>query len=454
MITSWVRSSNLGGLFIFRILGEEEEEKEEEKLIYHVPLDNITRQINLIGRHIADQGGIRVAVYLPNSVELLATLFACSFYSNLTTVLIPFDVSNDQLISMLRRSAADTVITAPGAFPLDAVVRAYPSLRQLIWVVDEGNNHMDWNEVPEGMGGSVNVATWQDIVRDAPAAAGAELPELDRENTPQDVVTFWQGKPGQVEEMVRFSQANLVAAISGQMFAVPSKEKFTSADLFLPADSLAHVHTLVLTLTALYQNASIALNSVTGGSDDTLDLELASRGIAPTVIVANPQTLLKLHENSMKRVSSGLARLSHSMATRAVVQEGVLAASGPWRSFNASAQPLLGTTPGKLRLVYAAERVAAGTPLLPAKVLSDLRILTGARVVYALTAPKVAGSVAQTAFYDYRVADGGKTHFGAPPTCVELLFRDMGENKTTDDRVEGEVSIFLQTFLVLHKMAL
>ncbi|KAL9571077.1 hypothetical protein ACKAV7_004788 [Fusarium commune] len=34
-------------------------------------LDDITRQINLIGQHIAETGGIRVAVYLPNSVELL-----------------------------------------------------------------------------------------------------------------------------------------------------------------------------------------------------------------------------------------------------------------------------------------------------------------------------------------------------------------------------------------------
>ena len=187
---------------------------------------DITRQINLIGQHIAEQGGIRVAIYLPNSIEFLVALFACSFYPNLTTVLIPFNVSNVELVSMLRRSAADTVVTAPGAFPFDTVVSAYPALRQLIWVVDEGSKHLDWNEVPEGTGGSVNVATWQDIINDAPAAAGNELPALDPDNVPKDVVAFWQSKPGQMEEMVRLSQANLVSGISGQLTAIPTKERF------------------------------------------------------------------------------------------------------------------------------------------------------------------------------------------------------------------------------------
>ncbi|CRK03669.1 hypothetical protein BN1708_017068, partial [Verticillium longisporum] len=93
-------------------------------------VDDVTRQINLIGQHIHEQGGIRVAIYLPNSIELIAALFACSFYSNLTAILIPFDVSDEELISMLRRSAADTVVTAPGAFPFDAVAKHDPSVSQ------------------------------------------------------------------------------------------------------------------------------------------------------------------------------------------------------------------------------------------------------------------------------------------------------------------------------------
>ncbi|KAH7188961.1 uncharacterized protein B0J16DRAFT_105312 [Fusarium flagelliforme] len=400
-------------------------------------LDDITRQINLIGQHIAEAGGIRVAIYLPNSIELLVTLFACSFYPNLTTVLIPFDVSNEELVSMLRRSAANTMVTAPGAFPFDAVVQAYPSLRQLIWVTDEGSNHMDWNEVPEGTGGKINVATWQDILRESPAHAGSELPAIDPEKTPSDVVTFWQTDAGEVEEMVRFSQANLVSAISAQLAAIPTKERINPSDLFLPADSLANVYTLVHTLGALYSNASIALNSVAGKSPD---LVLATQGVAPTVLVASPETLLKTHRESTSRLGSALANVSHVMSTRSLALEGVHSASNLLSGFS-GASPSLGTTPGKLRLVLVAERAGADTPLLSANVLSDLRIFTGARVVYALTAAKVAGAISQTAFYDYRLPTDAKTHFGPPLTSVEVFLKDSGVHKTTDDKIEGQIVV-------------
>ncbi|KAH7166017.1 hypothetical protein EDB81DRAFT_270338 [Dactylonectria macrodidyma] len=401
-------------------------------------LKDITRQINLIGQHIADQGGIRVAVYLPNSIELLATLFACSFYSNLTTVLIPFNVSDDELVSMLRRSAVDTLITAPGAFPFDAVIKAYPSLRQLIWVTDEGSSHMDWNEVPEGTGSSINVATWQDILRDSPVEAGLELPTSDPSQTPMDIVTFWQTKPGQMEEMVRFSQANIVSAIAAQLAAIPTKERINSSDMFLPADSLANVHTLVLTLAAMYSNASVALNSVAGQS---LDLGVATQGVAPTILVASPQTLLGTHAESLSRLSSPLAKASHALSTRSLTLDGIMSASNPLSAFASGASPAIGTTPGKLRLVYSAERVGSNTPHLSAQVLSDLRVFTGARFVYALTAAKVAGAVSQTAFYDYRLCNDGNGHFGSPLTSVEVFLKDSGPHRTTDEKIEGTIYV-------------
>lgn len=407
----------------------------------------MTRQINLIGQHIAEQGGIRVAIYLPNSIEFLVTLFACSFYPNLTTVLIPFDVPSDDLISMLRRSAVDTVVTVPGAFPFDTVVKAYPALRQLIWVVDEGTRHMDWNEIPEGTGGSVNVATWQDIVNDAPAAAGAELPPPDTANVPQDVVAFWQTKPGQMEEMVRFSQAHLVAGIAAQLAALPTLERLSQADLFLPADSLSHIHTLTLTLAALYSNASVALNSVAGKSPD---LVLATQGVAPTVIVASPQTLLKTHQESTGKNGSFLAKAAHSLSTRTLSQDGVFSPSNFLSGFSSGVRPIIGKTPGKLRIVYVGERAGTGAAQLDAAALSDLRIFTGARVIYALTAARVAGAVSQTALYDYRVDRDGKGHFGAPLTSVEILLKDSGAAKTTDDDIAGEVGYARHMKTMMH----
>ncbi|KAG6014276.1 hypothetical protein E4U43_006736 [Claviceps pusilla] len=406
-----------------------------ENVVEHEMAD-INRQINVIGRYVEEQGSIKVAIYLPNSIELLITLFACSFYPNLTTVILPFNVSESELISMLRRSAVDTVVTATGSFPLDSVVKAYPSIRQLIWVVDEGSRHMDWNDVPEGMGGSVNVTTWQDLVNDAPAGTLTELPPVNKDNVPQDIVTFWQGKTGELEEMVRFTQANLVSAISGQLVAIPSREKLTQADLFLPVDALSNIHTLTLTLAALFSNASVALNSVAGQS---ADLALATQGVAPTVIVASPATLLRSHGECIRRLSGRLANISHTLSTNTLTQRGVHATSNVLSAFATGARLRTGTAPGKLRLLFAAERMGADTPLLSSQVLSDLRIFSGARVIYALTAARVAGSVTQTSPFDYRISANVMSHFGVPPSSVEIYLKDMAAHRTTDDVVEGEI---------------
>ncbi|KAL0943954.1 amp-dependent synthetase ligase [Colletotrichum truncatum] len=408
-----------------------------ENVVEH-QLDDVTRQINLIGQHIHEQGGIRVAIYLPNSIELLVALFACSFYPNLTAILIPFDVSDEELIMMLRRSAADTLVTAPGAFPFDPVVKAYPSLRQLIWVVDEGSSHMDWNEVPEGTGGSVNVATWQDIVHEAPASIGRELPAVDKEVEPREIITFWQTKPGTLEEMVRFTQSNLVSGVAGQLAAIPSTQRLGPSDLFLAADSLTNIHTLTLTLAALYSNASVAFNSVAGRSPD---LVLATQGVAPTVLVATPETLLRTHKEATNRLTSAIAKVAHWAQSRSLTDSGVMPVASAAAKFNSASRPAIGTTPGKLRLVYVADRAGADSPPLSSRVLSDLRVFLGARIIYALTAPKVAGAVAQTGFYDYRVQDDAQSHFGPPVTSTEILLRDTEKNKNADQDYQGEIFV-------------
>ncbi|KAG6246522.1 hypothetical protein E4U23_004550 [Claviceps purpurea] len=409
-----------------------------ENVIEHKIEADINRQINIIGRYLKGQGSIKVAIYLPNSIELLITLFACSFYPNLTTVILPFNVTEPELINILRRSAVDTVVTASGSFPFDSVVKAYSLIRQLIWVVDDGSRHMDWNDIPEGTGGSVNVTTWQDLVNETPDSTLTELPPVDKDQVPQDIVTFWQDKASNIGEMVRFSQANLASAVSSQLVAIPSRERLTQTDLFLPADPLSNIHTLILTLAALFSNASVALNSVAGQS---ADLALATQGVSPTVVVASPAALLRSHEESIRKLSSGLAKLSHTLSTKALTQRGVHAASNALSGFAAGARLRVGTTPGKLRLVYTAERIGAHTPLLSCQVLSDLRVLSGARIIYALSAARVAGSVTQTAVFDYRVSADVETHFGAPTTSVEIYMKDLGSHKTTDDVVEGEIIV-------------
>jgi hypothetical protein len=206
------------------------------------------------------------------------------------------------------------------------------------------------------------------------------------------------------------------------------------SDLFLPADSLANTHTLVLTLTALFSNASVAFNSVASQADD---LTVATRGASPTILVATPAALLKTHTDSLARVNASLvARTLHRLQVRKLTQTGAMPTTTT-ASNNAAAAG------GKLRLILTAERAGAGTPRLSSAALADLRVFTGARIMYALTAAKVAGAATQTGFYDYRVFEGeqgGGCHFGPPLTSTEILLKDMGAWKTGEEGSRGEVS--------------
>lgn len=111
---------------------------------------------------------------------------------------------------------------------------------------------------------------------------------------------------------------------------------------------------------------------------------------------------------------------------------------------NEPTRAAIGTTPGKLRLVFVSERAGLNTPPLSSEELSDLRIYTKARVVYALTAAKVAGAVTQTNMYDYRTGltpPNKHSHFGIPLSSLEIKLKDTASHKTTDEQSVGEVLV-------------
>lgn len=401
-----------------------------ENIVKH-DIAAITRQINLIGENIKQNGGKTVAIYLPNSVEFLAALFAASFY-DLTAVLIPYTQPIETVVSILKQSRADTIIAAVGSFAFDVVANGYPALKQLIWVVDEGSAHLDWNEVPTGTGGAVNVSTWSEILLEQAPTAGTELPAVDRAAVPKNVLALSTSG-----ELMEYTQANLVAGIAGQLTSVPNMQRITSADLFLPADSLTSIYALTLTLGALFSNASVALNSV---ASQNPNLTTATQGISPTIIVMSSSTLAKTHAETAAKLNSSLYRLVHWFQRRALVQQGVLPLATAFSRFYDAHRPSVGATPGKLRLIYASQPAVSSSTRLSAETLTDLRIYLRTRIIYALTAPKVAGAVAQTSPFDYRIdEDGESAHFGGPVSSVEVFFRDTKNNKTTDESSAGEL---------------
>ena len=327
------------------------------------------------------------------------------------------------------------MVAAVGSFPFDVVAKSHPALKQLIWVVDEGSRHMDWNEVPKGTGGAVNVSTWQEIIQDQEPSVGTKLPAVERTSELKKIIAFWPSG-----EMVEYTHANLIAGIAGQLTSVPTSQRITTTDLFLPADSLTTIYPLVLTLSALFSNASVALNSVAGR---TPDLVMATQGIAPTIIVASSATLVRTHAETSGKMASPMYRLVHWFQTRSLVQHGVMPITTTFSRLFDNLRPVIGATPGKLRLIFTSAQAGSDTTPLSAETLSDLRIYLGARIIYALTAPRVAGAVTQTGIYDYRVDDGTErySHFGVPVTSVEILCRDTKEHKTTDAFSVGDVSL-------------
>jgi hypothetical protein len=100
-----------------------------------------------------------------------------------------------------------------------------------------------------------------------------------------------------------------------------------------------------------------------------------------------------------------------------------------------------------LRLLFVSHR-ADGDPRkqLTSDQLTDLRIFTGARVTYALTAAEVAGAVSQTNIYDYR-RHSGPSHFGAPMSSVEIKLTRHEEDAGRERAVEGEVRFCSRSFL-------
>lgn len=149
-----------------------------------------------------------------------------------------------------------------------------------------------------------------------------------------------------------------------------------------------------------------------------------------------------MHSTTAASAVGGLKQLAHYLESR-VLASGRLPTASFLSGLSAPTRAAIGTTPGKLRLVFTSERAGLNTPPLSAQDLSDLRIYTQARIVYALTAAPVAGAVAQTNMYDYRVgAPSSKhSHFGVPLSSVEVKVRDTAALKTTEEQAVGELVV-------------
>ncbi|KAH0352779.1 acetyl-CoA synthetase-like protein, partial [Aureobasidium melanogenum] len=400
-------------------------------------LSKLSKTINIIGSHLQKAGVQRVAIYTPNSIEYLITIFACSFYG-LTPILVPFNQDHAIVCKLLEQTQAQAVVATAGSLPLAGLTESVSSLRHVVWVTDPANKHMDWQGAPDNeTRGKLEVNVWDNLVTEA-SSTSSELPKNDESVVPGNLIFLWQTSTDSPAEVTEFTQKNLVAAIAALISALPQRQRLGPSDLVLPADSFSNSYVLSLTMAALFSHSSLAINSVAGTG---VDLSLAARGVAPTVIIASSQSLANMHETYVSGASSGLHKFVHSNHGRALAA-GRMPGEDLLYKMVAPKGSAIGTSPGKLRVIFASERAGTRAATLSSAALRDLRIITRSRICYALTAPSVAGAVAQTNIYDYRHDDRpGHSHFGAPLSSIEIKLVDKDDSKVDGSTPSGEIVV-------------
>lgn len=209
-----------------------------------------------------------------------------------------------------------------------------------------------------------------------------------------------------------------MAAVAAQLSGLPKNHRLGPADLLMSLDSLSNIWTLTIVLAALFTNSSIALTSVTAHKA-TYDIPF--QVVSPTVVIASTKTM------------------SQTLKDKTGAATGIMQRFRNWQQTRSLASGVMPKTSRLLpspRLIYICNRADVDPLPLESNELFDLRILTGARIVYALTHGTVAGAIAQTNIFDYqsRKNEFSKhAHFGSPLSCIEIKLAETSrksENET------------------------
>ena len=119
-------------------------------------------------------------------------------------MLVPHNLTTDLLIAHLLEAKPDFLIAEAGAVEVEAVIAACSNLRHIIWVAKEGNRHMDWNVVPEGTGGKVEVVVWHELIDERKTLTSSDVPPVDKESSVLPLSTFWAADDG-VGQLVEYT---------------------------------------------------------------------------------------------------------------------------------------------------------------------------------------------------------------------------------------------------------
>ena len=134
------------------------------------------------------------------------TFVLASVFNGLTPILIPYDTEVARVADILKDSVADCLVAAAGSVSLEGLLSQFPDLRQVIWVAEPTSRHMDWDEVPEGVGGKAEVAVWHDIVEDKGNSTSLEMSLSTPDQKPPNVVIISRNTESQNYHSVEYLQ--------------------------------------------------------------------------------------------------------------------------------------------------------------------------------------------------------------------------------------------------------
>lgn len=218
---------------------------------------------------------------------------------------------------------------------------------------------------------------------------------------------------------------NLVAAVAAQISALPQQHRLGPDDLVMSLESFSDIWALTFTLAALFSNSSIGITSVAGSK---VKYDVAFRAVSPTVLLSTATTMSQAYTDIKANTGSSWQNFLRWMQSR---------------SLSSGIMPKFSAILPSPRLIYIAESTSNDDVPLISNELFDLRLLTGSRIIHALTNAKVAGAIAQTNIYDYQIRGAGVSkysHFGPPLSSVEVKFKET-DNRSDADGAIGRLVV-------------
>lgn len=118
-------------------------------------------------------------------------------------MIIPHNLPSEVLTEYLQKSQAELLIAEAGAVDLSVVTKGNQQLSHVLWVAKQGSRHMEWDQVPEGIGGRLEVAVWHELVKDKKGSITSELPEWEPKSPTPSITTVWPTASG-VGEFIEY----------------------------------------------------------------------------------------------------------------------------------------------------------------------------------------------------------------------------------------------------------